>query len=90
MSPGHWWAAVYGVAQSRTRLKQRSSSRELRLHMLHSVAKTNKQTNKGWIHHNTVVIMFYYKALTTVPSNGKCPQNVVILIIRNEKKRNNN
>ena len=23
---GAWWAAVYGVAQSRTRLKQRSSS----------------------------------------------------------------
>ena len=25
---GAWWAAVYGVAQSRTRLKQLSSSRE--------------------------------------------------------------
>ena len=23
---GAWWAAIYGVAQSRTRLKQRSSS----------------------------------------------------------------
>ena len=25
---GAWWAAVYGVAQSRTRLKRLSSSRE--------------------------------------------------------------
>ena len=25
---GAWWAAVYGVAQSRTRLKQLSSSRD--------------------------------------------------------------
>lgn len=45
-----------------------------------------KQAKKEWIHHNTVVIMFYYKALTTVPSNGKHPQNV-ICIIRNEKKK---
>ena len=30
-----WWAAVYGVTQSRTRLKRlSSSSRELRSHML--------------------------------------------------------
>ena len=26
MDGGAWWVAVYGVAQSRTRLKQRSSS----------------------------------------------------------------
>ena len=26
MDRGAWWAAIYGVAQSRTRLKQRSSS----------------------------------------------------------------
>ena len=26
---GAWWAAIYGVAQSRTRLKQLSSSRDL-------------------------------------------------------------
>ena len=32
---GAWWAAVYGVTQSRTRLKRlSSSSRELRSHML--------------------------------------------------------
>ena len=28
---GAWWAAVYGVAQSRTRLKRRSSSRHVML-----------------------------------------------------------
>ena len=27
---GAWWAAVYGVAQSRIRLKRRSSSRALK------------------------------------------------------------
>ena len=27
---GAWWAAVYGVAQSRTRLKRLSSSRKLK------------------------------------------------------------
>ena len=35
-----WWAAVYGVAQSRTRLKQLSNSskdRELKLYKLSSV-----------------------------------------------------
>ena len=29
---GAWWAAVYGVAQSRTQLKQLSSSRQLGLY----------------------------------------------------------
>ena len=28
MDGGAWWAAVYGVAQSRTRLKRLSSSKE--------------------------------------------------------------
>ena len=31
MDGGAWWAAIYGVAQSRTRLKQLSSSRLLRI-----------------------------------------------------------
>ena len=30
MDRGAWWAAVYGVAQSRTRLKRLSSSRSVR------------------------------------------------------------
>ena len=34
---GAWWAAVYGVAQSQTRLKQLSSSKSLALSSLHQV-----------------------------------------------------
>ena len=30
---GAWWAAIYGVAQSRTQLKQLSSSRYLSIHL---------------------------------------------------------
>ena len=44
---GAWWAAVYGVSQSRTRLKRlsssSSSSRELRLLMPCGVAKKKKR-----------------------------------------------
>ena len=40
---GAWWAAVYGVAQSRTRLKQLSSSRE-GLWVVTSVASTMPDT----------------------------------------------
>ena len=31
MDEGAWWAAVYGVAQSRTRLKRLSSSSSIKL-----------------------------------------------------------
>ena len=31
---GAWWSAVYGVAQSRTRLKRHSSSRKIGLNYL--------------------------------------------------------
>ena len=32
---GAWWAAVYGVAQSRTRLKRLSSSSKISFHLTH-------------------------------------------------------
>ena len=38
MDGGAWWAAVYGVAQSRTRLKQCSSSSSSILHLFLQVA----------------------------------------------------
>ena len=34
---GAWWAAVYGVAQSRTRLKQLSSSSRYRMSLISSL-----------------------------------------------------
>ena len=37
---GAWWAAIYGVAQSRTRLKRLSSSSSSLLTLLHSQNKT--------------------------------------------------
>ena len=37
---GAWWAAVYGVAQSRTRLKRLSSSNQSRTHSTQSLMKT--------------------------------------------------
>ena len=39
---GAWWAAVYGVAQSRTRLKRLSSSSRLVTDMGTGDTKTNK------------------------------------------------
>ena len=36
---GAWWAAVYGVAQSRTRLKRLSSSCGTQVELLHSMWK---------------------------------------------------
>ena len=36
---GAWWAAVYGVAQSRTRLKQLSSSSSLKLSQFFSLRR---------------------------------------------------
>ena len=43
---GAWWAAVYGVAQSRTRLKQLSSSSQSSLASL--VAQTVKNLPATW------------------------------------------
>ena len=40
---GAWWAAVYGVAQSRTRLKRLSSSREAWRAAIHMVTKSRTQ-----------------------------------------------
>ena len=44
MDRGAWWAAVYGVAQSRTRLKRLSSSRSSRVKSL-SVGHTVRQAS---------------------------------------------
>ena len=41
---GAWWAAVYGVAQSRTRLRQLSSSSSISANCEQVYSKTNKQT----------------------------------------------
>jgi len=41
---GAWWAAVSGVAQSRTRLKQLSSSSSLRKNSLKSLFSGNEET----------------------------------------------
>ena len=38
---GAWWAAVYGVAQSRTRLKQLSSSSSCRASLVAQLVKKN-------------------------------------------------
>ena len=39
---GAWWAAVYGVAQGRTRLKRLSSSSSKGTKILHAVQHVNK------------------------------------------------
>ena len=50
---GAWWAAVYGVAQSRTRLKRlgssSSSSRKLRAHIPCREAKKQTETTEKLI-----------------------------------------
>ena len=42
MDGGAWWAAVYGVAQSQTRLKRLSSSSSIGMLKLKTVARTVK------------------------------------------------
>ena len=73
---GAWWAAVSGVAQSRTRLKQLSSnrsSRDLRSHMPHSQGKSlktffTKTATPGWSKGNlftlTDLIYIYFQGPT--------------------------
>ena len=43
---GAWWAAIYGVAQNRTRLKRLSSSSSSKIYMLNVRWKSLK--NKAW------------------------------------------
>ena len=47
---GAWWAAVYGVAQSRTRLKRLSSSDKMRteLHTLETATGRGILGERGW------------------------------------------
>ena len=53
MDGGPWWAAVYGVAQSRKQLKRLSSSRELVMNREHwcaavyGVAKSGTRLSEG-------------------------------------------
>ena len=45
---GAWWAAIYGVAQSRTRLKWLSSSSRLESRLIFSLALTLKSGSGGF------------------------------------------
>ena len=47
---GAWWAAVYGVAQSRTQLKQLSSS---------SNSSKQEKRPKGITHHSIFLVIFH-------------------------------
>ena len=52
---GAWWAAIYGVTQSQTRLKWLGSSSNIYIHVVHGVAKsdttvtlTSPHLEEGW------------------------------------------
>ena len=68
---GAWWASVYGVAQSRTRLKRLSSSRAvLRCRVYGGLEQCPKLA--GWVSRNVTVIhcekyMPYKDVLSTKP-----------------------
>ena len=55
MDGGAWWAAVYGVAQSRTRLKRLSSSsskglrKEIVLPTNSGIPKAISEKTRGWM-----------------------------------------
>ena len=55
---GTWWAAVYGIAQSRTRLKRLSSSSSSSLSILRLIAQSIPTHPKKWI--NYMFILFIY------------------------------
>ena len=57
---GAWWAAVYGVAQSRTRLNRLSSSSSSKLNSYNTHAMTDKSI-KFW------EMMWQYLSRTQVP-----------------------
>ena len=64
---GAWWAAVYGVAQSRTRLKRLSSSSSSRSKYLDDLIRTLSQL---WVH----LYCFHFPAgflLLVVPGNPR-------------------
>ena len=52
-----WWAAVYGVAQSRTRLKRLSSSS---LSLLQGIFPT-QESNGGCLHCRLILYLLYYQ-----------------------------
>ena len=59
---GAWWAAIYGVAQSRTRLKRLSSS------------SSSHTVNSHWLSISHVVVyMFLCYSLQFVPSSSSHP-----------------
>ena len=69
---GAWWAAVYGVAQSRTRLKRlsHSSSRRQRIYYTFSlnfcsVASLSLFTRNGWATERIVCQIFLLFSLST-------------------------
>ena len=58
MDRGAWWAAVYGVAQSRTRLKQLSRSN-----------KSDRVPDELW---NEVRDIVQETGIKTIPKKTKC------------------
>ena len=51
---GAWWAALYGVAQSRTRLKRLSSSSSRNLLKMSELCFSKTQLEDKWITHNSL------------------------------------
>ena len=65
---GAWWVAVYGVAQSRTRLKRLSSSS---LSLLQQIFLT-QESNRGLLHCRQILYQLSYAA-TAAKSLQSCP-----------------
>ena len=83
---GAWWAAVYGVAQSRTRLKRLSSSSSSSMRLIifcpHMLENTNTLYDVCFIlHQDSPLISIYYASLwRTFCSKKKVPSQLDILL----------
>ena len=55
---GAWWAAVYGVTQSRTRLKRLSSSSSMECY---SIVTLQQGWGRGWVRNDVEVGLLCYK-----------------------------
>ena len=64
---GAWWAAVYGVAQSRTRLKRLSSSSS---HKIHANLWLSPNLLYPWTGTQYLFIHFFFSSIYQSTSNG--------------------
>ena len=94
MDRGAWWAAVFGVMQSRTRLKRRSSSNNSSWAIYVTFTVTSHSTVWGWVKtekpksqiivflKNKIYLFFLYRKIQRIIQEQfvvSTPRNVVVV-----------